>query len=160
MYSINVTTPHSLKSLTIGVESTLFAAMENLENYVWSYLTLKGGEESANAMLQQEPSSNLSRRWNSFPQGYFKTRNTKTSLHKQTIWKKIIKRGFLWNTYEIERIFDIDIVYSNWNLNKLDTQAKCKFSEFEIDDLIFHQKLNAENLDQILKRKQSLELIY
>ena len=112
MYYVSISKTRKLQE-TIATTTSLFDAMVQLENYVWEYLTLKEGEERANDVLHQQPNRSHWGGWKRFSHGHIKTRNTKESLHRQTVWLKTKRPGWVYNSFYIEKIFEIDIIKIN-----------------------------------------------
>jgi len=44
------------------------------------------------------------------PLGYFRTRSTKDSITKLTVWNKIRHKGLIYHSYELNEIYTIDMI--------------------------------------------------
>jgi hypothetical protein len=170
LHETNVKTSRLVKTFANKLEALGF-----MEETVEDFITNKDGEKRGKESLIQEPSSYKSMRWGSLPFGFFKTRNTGESLYRMTVWHKIKKIGYLYNSYEIVRVFSIDLIYLPESLinpeitpNKaletifyhFDSDEDPDTSEVDLDEL--YKKQHMENMicDVLpLLRKDMQEII-
>lgn len=128
IHETNVKTSRLLKTFTNKLEARSY-----LEETVDEFITKKDGEERGRKILFNEPSSYKSSSWKMIPFKYFKTRNTKDSLYKITVWNKTKRTGYLYNSYDIDKIFSIDIIYLPKSLMKIEDNDNDIFYHYDSD---------------------------
>lgn len=158
-----------LKTFTNKLEAQYY-----LEEIVDEYIAKKDGEDRGKTIVFTEPSSSKSASWKLIPFEYCKTRNTKDSLYKITVWHKVYQNGYLYNSYEFIKIFSVDLIYLPASLvevnvnNMIDKIFADEYYEFSFQDLEDHKKkmekvfveiTTGADIEGALKISDYLELI-
>ena len=125
-------------------------ALGYIEELVEDFITQKNGEDRGKEDIIVEPSSYKSMRWRKLPYGFFKTRNTKESLYKITVWCKKLNEGYLYNSYEVFKVFSVDIISLPTGNQDLDEETDLAYEDF------IYKKQHEESMIQLRKELQEL----
>lgn len=115
MYYVAFNDHKNKESLLLDCFGDKYNALFYLEDFVVRYIESKHGYDQSRMKIYREPSSVKSMTWNSMPYGYVNTRNINESVTKQTIYKKSKGNGLVYSPDIIEKIFSIDIIYTEYH---------------------------------------------
>jgi hypothetical protein len=130
----------------IKKESTLlkcfnekYNALDYLENYTKTFIESKHGSDENRFRIHIEPSSINSNSWSHYAFGYHVCRNIRESVHKQVIYEKILLPGLLYSSYEIKKIFSIDMIIAKSNIiqpSEINTDCDIDIKDYYITEVL------------------------